>query len=173
MCGLEGEWVLSLPKAGPKVDIRAADLERPLSVDRRFDLAICMEVAEHLSPDRAESFVEDLCALSDSVLFSAAIPWQGGVGHLNEQPQSYWARLFAKHGFGARDIIRPKVWHDGRVSYWYRQNSILYERGVATAPGLLIDRKHPIHFISPWRIVEAWDRLRGRNGTAKPIGATA
>jgi hypothetical protein len=160
--GLEGEWVLGLPYADPKLEIRGVDLEKKIPDLGKFDLVTCMEVAEHLTPGRAEGFVADLCSLSDHVFFSAAIPWQGGTNHLNERPQSYWAGLFARQGFGARDIVRPKVWNNSKASYWYRQNSILYSRGVATDPAIVFDRRHPVHFVTPWRIVEGWDRLRGR-----------
>lgn len=60
-----------------------------MTFNRRFDLAMTIEVAEHLTPVRADSFVEDLTRLSDVVLFSAAIPAQGGINHVNEQWQSY------------------------------------------------------------------------------------
>jgi hypothetical protein len=105
--------------------------------------------------------------LSDHVLFSAAIPWQGGTNHLNERPQSYWATLFRKHGYGVQDIVRPRVWGNGRVSYWYRQNAMLYARNQPDQVEFAIDRVHPLHFANPWRFVEAWDRLRGR---ASPQG---
>lgn len=160
--GLEGTWVLGLPLADPALEIRGTDLEKPIEITKRFDLVTCMEVAEHLTPSRAESFVAELCRLSDNVFFSAAIPWQGGTNHLNERPQSYWAGLFAAQGFGARDIVRPQVWGDGRASYWYRQNSILYTKDAQTDPSLVFDRKHPLHFLSPWRVREGWDRVRGR-----------
>ena len=161
--GLEGTWVMGLPLADPSIEIQSTDLERPIDIAKRFDLVTCMEVAEHLSPARAESFVAELCALSDNVLFSAAIPGQGGTNHLNERPQSYWAALFAQEGYGARDIVRPKVWSNSKAAYWYRQNSILYTRGAQTDPGLVFDRKHPMHFVSFMRVREGWDRLVGRN----------
>lgn len=148
--GLEGAWVQGLPLAHPQLDVRVADLETALPAQQRYDLAVCMEVAEHLSPTRAESFVAELCTLSDHVLFSAAIPWQGGTHHLNERPQSYWATLFAERGYGARDLVRPKVWRNGRVSYWYRQNALLFSKGAVSDPTLKFDIKHPIHFVTPW-----------------------
>lgn len=160
--GLEGHWIVGLPLDHPELEIRSTDLEGSLPDDERYDLAMSMEVAEHLTPKRAESFVEELCRLSDRVLFSAAIPWQGGTRHLNERPQSYWAGIFDRHGYGARDIVRPAVWRDGKVSYWYRQNAFLYERGAAAEMAFAADRLHPMHFANPWRVVEAWDRIRGR-----------
>ena len=85
-----------------------------------------LEVAEHLSPARADSFVEDLTKLSDVILFSAAIPAQGGTNHVNEQWQSYWAQKFSRLGYVAIDCIRPKVWEDTALDIHYRQNIFMY-----------------------------------------------
>lgn len=67
------------------------DLTQPLSLGRKFDLCVSMEVAEHLPPSRADSFVADLVGLAPVVLFSAAVPEQGGTNHLNEQWPDYGA----------------------------------------------------------------------------------
>ena len=81
-----------------------------------------------MPPERGERFVADLVALAPVVLFSAAIPGQGGTDHINEQWQDYWARLFAKHDYVALDFLRLKFWNDSRIEWWYRQNIILYVR---------------------------------------------
>jgi hypothetical protein len=159
--GVEGPWVANVDLASPGIEMHHADLEQSLPALERHDLALCLEVAEHLSPQRAEGLVGDLVRLSDKVLFSAAIHWQGGVGHLNEQPQSYWAGLFARHGYGAVDVIRPLIWRDRRVSYWYRQNMLLYVKGAPIAPAAALDRRHPARFANPWCVVEIFDRMRG------------
>lgn len=158
VAGYEGEWVQSLPPAYPGLDIRTADLEQPLRTGQGFDLAMSVEVAEHLTPGRADGFVADLVALAPHVLFSAAVPGQGGNNHINEQWQSYWADRFAAHGYGPRDIIRPAVWKDRGVAYWYRQNVVLYSKGFVTqrAPGF--DQVHPEH--------TAWYRLIHRRLTS-------
>lgn len=103
-----------------------ADLTRQLALGRRFDLAVSLEVAEHLPGSAARSFVESLTRLAPVVLFSAAIPGQGGTSHLNEQWPEYWARLFADAGFDPMDVLRPRVWGDERIEVWYAQNTILY-----------------------------------------------
>lgn len=92
------------------------------------DLALCLEVAEHLSPERAPTFVRDLCRLSDTVVFSAAVPGQGGTGHLNEQWPDYWADLFARHGYMGTGLLRWRLWNDERVQWWYRQNLLVFTR---------------------------------------------
>jgi SAM-dependent methyltransferase len=102
------------------------DLTLPLKLDRRFELAMCMEVAEHLPEASADTLVESLVGLSDQVLFSAAIPGQLGTGHINPQWQSYWIGKFKKHGYICIDCIRPAVWHNPKVQHWYAQNSFLF-----------------------------------------------
>jgi hypothetical protein len=151
LVGFEGAWVNSVPKADPSIEIRVTDLEKDLRDPQRFDLAICMEVAEHLSSKRAPTLVQDLCGLSDCVLFSAAIPGQGGENHVNEQWQSYWLALFDSMNYAAVDIIRPAVWQNDEVEFWYRQNSFLYvKRGKLASLGItetkpsLIDIAHPL-----------------------------
>jgi hypothetical protein len=112
----------------PKENYTDCNLNREfpdLSLEE-FDLALCLEVAEHLHPSRAEPLVEYLCSLADHVLFSAAIPYQGGQGHINEQWQSYWGKLFQKNGFGPMSWLCP---NDPRIELWYRQNIVLYKKG--------------------------------------------
>jgi SAM-dependent methyltransferase len=103
-----------------------ADLTGPLVLGREFDLAVSLEVAEHLPESAAAGFVVSLTRLAPVVLFSAAIPGQGGTEHVNEQWPEYWSRLFGENEYDAVDILRPLVWHDERVEVWYAQNTILY-----------------------------------------------
>ncbi|MEM9147317.1 MAG: methyltransferase domain-containing protein [Pseudomonadota bacterium] len=147
--GYEGDWVDRNALVIPDDRVKVADLSVPLVTEARYDLAISLEVAEHLPPDRAGSFVSDLCGLSDRVLFSAAIPHQGGTGHVNERWQSYWAGLFAQHGHRPVDAVRPLVWTDTTVPWWYRQNAILYVRGAPGAEAQVqqLDLVHPEQFL--------------------------
>jgi hypothetical protein len=103
-----------------------ADLEKPIKCEKRFDLAVCTEVAEHLSERRARGLVADLVSFAPIIVFSAAIPGQGGVGHVNERLPRYWADMFAAHGYEPYDVLRPLIWDNERVEWWYRQNLLLY-----------------------------------------------
>lgn len=116
--------------AEPVVPHIVADLEQPLPPVGKFDLAVSLEVAEHLSPGRAPSFVSDLCRLAPVILFSAAIPGQGGTGHRNEQWPAYWVDLFEAEDFRCSGALRWAIWDDERIENWYRQNLL-----VAAAPG--------------------------------------
>lgn len=102
------------------------DLARPFALERRFDLVVSLEVAEHLPPENAETFITSLTKLGPVVLFSAAIPNQGGVNHLNEQWPEYWAQLFHNEGFDVADPFRRQIWHNSAVEVWYAQNTLLF-----------------------------------------------
>lgn len=102
------------------------NLEMPLHIGRKFDLAISVEVAEHIGEESADTFIGSLCNHSDVVLFSAALPMQGGTGHINEKPCSYWVKKFAQYDYYAIDCLRPQIWDNIDVEVWYKNNSILF-----------------------------------------------
>ena len=153
--GLEGDWLDPEDLVIDRSSLTHHDLREPLPELGQFDLAISLEVAEHLPPSRADTFVKDLCLRAPAVMFSAAIPLQGGVGHLNERWPSWWARLFAAHNFAAVDCIRPLIWNDNDIATWYRQNTVLFMRrdhphidlaSVAEDHGAL-DLVHPLMYL--------------------------
>jgi hypothetical protein len=104
----------------------ARDLSEGVELDRRFDLAVSLEVAEHLPPESAPGFVQSLAKLAPAVLFSAALPAQGGRNHVNEQWPEYWEAQFNGLGFVTVDCIRPRIWMEQGIRFWYRQNIILF-----------------------------------------------
>lgn len=147
--GLDGEGASAALQI-PAERFRVADLTQPFNVGRRFDLAMSLEVAEHLPPEAADAFVRELTQLAPAVLFSAAIPGQGGNRHLNERWQSYWSGLFAAHGFAPVDVIRPRIWGNPKVEYWYQQNIALYMHHETIPHGWplvgMLDIVHPALF---------------------------
>lgn len=125
--GYDGDWVLGAEAlAIPRECFAAVDLNKAFELDRRFDLAISMEVAEHIAPENSATFVHSLTQLADIVLFSAALPGQGGTNHINEQWPSFWSNLFGIENFEAVDLLRGMIWDDDRIPYWYRQNVLLF-----------------------------------------------
>ncbi len=147
--GIDGAYVARSQLRIPQSSFFDRDLEAPIVFGRTFDLAICLEVAEHLSARRAASFVEDLIGLAPVIVFSAAIPCQGGQHHINERWGSYWHHLFSTRGFVAIDCLRPRFWENTAVGYWYRQNMMVYvpkDRLEAFAPlvgTMPLDVVHP------------------------------
>ena len=128
LLGVDGEYVDAAKAGLSPSEFVPHDLSRPLTVGRAFDLAVSLEVAEHLPPESADGFVASLTALAPVVAFSAAIPGQGGTNHLNEQWPEYWVAKFAARGFAVVDAIRPAIWSRPDVEWWYAQNLLLFAR---------------------------------------------
>ena len=125
--GVEGPWIKNAQKFKDSLDIRVHDLEQPFQINERFDLAICLEVAEHLPTERSESLVQDsMRFVGFRSIQRRRNPSQPGTNHINCQWQSFWASLFEKNGRLAIDIIRPKVWCNNTVPFWFQQNTLLY-----------------------------------------------
>jgi 2-polyprenyl-3-methyl-5-hydroxy-6-metoxy-1,4-benzoquinol methylase len=124
--GIDGNWVKKDFLKIPIENFLEYDLNQEIQLNKKFDLAISLEVAEHIQPENAATFVTSLTNLSDFILFSAAIPYQSGVGHVNEQWLTYWISLFKKKGYRGIDVIRKKIWNDRAILSWYRQNTILF-----------------------------------------------
>jgi SAM-dependent methyltransferase len=148
--GVDGDYVDRSMLRIPDDRFKSADLQKPIGLGRRFDLACSLEVAEHLPPESAEAFVAELTSLADVVLFSAAIPNQGGMDHVNEQWPTYWAGLFAKRGYIAADCIRPRIYGDPSVEWWYQQNILVFckpdrcpSTAIPVAGSFSLNRIHP------------------------------
>lgn len=123
----------------------AVDLCGDFRIPSRFDLAVCLEVAEHVPKRCAARLISELVAAAPVVLFSAAIPGQGGTGHVSERWPGYWRALFASHGLRMLDLIRPRIRDDQRVKWWYRQNIVLFatDEAVRDNPRLAAEAGRP------------------------------
>jgi SAM-dependent methyltransferase len=128
--GIDGSWVdhALLAKYLEPQEFIEHDLESTIKLDQRFDLVVSLEVAEHISPASADLFVKNLVDAGDVIMFSAAIPWQGGQNHINEQWIGYWEGKFRTHGFVMHDVLRPLLWTKDDVFWWYRQNIVLFTK---------------------------------------------
>lgn len=132
--GIDGDYVNKELLLISNEKYIAKNLEYSFSIDENFDLLLCLEVAEHLSESRAESFIKNLTNISDTIIFSAALPGQGGQGHLNEQFPGYWIKIFNKLNYEAFDILRPLFWNNSNVDWWYRQNLLVFRRNTCDSP---------------------------------------
>ena len=134
LVGLDGSWNEG-EMVDPAIDFRSTDLEaatRDGLGGERFDLAMSLEVAEHLAPETSTGFARLLSDSADVVIFGAGVPHQTGTRHINLRRQSAWAAEFSAFGFDAWDLFRPVTWGHPEVPYWYQQNTFLYvKRGAA------------------------------------------
>lgn len=140
--GLDGSIYNDESFVIPEKNYQQVNLNQAISINKTFDLCLCLEVAEHLPASSADDLVDLLCHLAPIVLFSAAIPGQPGQGHINLQWQDFWQEKFHLKGYEAYDL-RNEFWNNNKVEWWYRQNMIIYAR-----PGFLTDLpkcNHPVH----------------------------
>lgn len=126
--GIDGPYVDPAQLEIETCEFMAADVTQSIEVGREFDLAISVEVAEHLPESGADQFVEMLARLAPVILFSAAAPHQGGEHHINEQWPDYWVKRFSAKGFAALDPIRRLLWNRAGIDWWYAQNLLLFAR---------------------------------------------
>jgi 2-polyprenyl-3-methyl-5-hydroxy-6-metoxy-1,4-benzoquinol methylase len=140
--GVDGDWVPREALHFPADRFIAQRVDKPLRLERRFDLATSLEVAEHLPERGSRQFVRNIVEHASCVLFSAAIPHQRGTDHINEQWPDYWAALFDEHGYLPVDGIRPLIWSNDAVFPFYRQNILMFatEEAIAAHPLLKQDR---------------------------------
>ena len=131
--GVDGDYVDQTSLLIDAGSFISQDLSKSFDLDRRFDLVVSLEVAEHVAEASAASFVDNLARHGDLVLFSAAVPGQGGEFHVNEQPLDYWRQLFAARGFRCFDPLRPRIAGAREVEPWYRYNCLVYARGGGLA----------------------------------------
>ncbi len=128
----------------PRERFVGCDLCQPVEIDRQFDLVVSLETAEHLPEASADTFVETLTGLGPVVVFSAAIPGQGGFRHINEQWQDYWAEKFHDRGYAAVDCLRDRLWTSPNVATFYQQNILMYASEAALAANERLREAHAI-----------------------------
>ncbi len=161
-CGL-GNWLLEFKSNGVKhlkgyefnidpdklvIDtslIEKKDLTQLFNIDNKFDLAICLEVAEHLPETAADKLIESITNHSDVIIFSAALPFQGGQNHINEQSFMYWVEKFNKYGYECSEQIRREIWDNKKVDWWYKQNIFVAKKMIngSIQQEKLFDAYHP------------------------------
>ena len=154
--GYDGEYVDTSMLVIDAENFKVLDLTTDFALPRKADLAISLEVAEHLPSKNGDHLVQQLVSVAPMVLFSAAIPGQGGTGHVNEQWQDHWRAKFNSFGYYPVDAIRPLVWGHHDVEIWYQQNIILYcKEGHAPSgdgirpipPNLSLNIVHPEYYL--------------------------
>jgi SAM-dependent methyltransferase len=128
--GVDGNWVNKNNLYIKEDHFLEQNLTIPLRLNQKFDLAMSLEVAEHLPESAADTFIETLTNLSDNIVFSAAVPNQGGQNHINEQWHTYWIEKFEQKGFYCHDIIRPLIWDNEKVEWWYKQNILHFTKKI-------------------------------------------
>ena len=153
--GVDGSYVKEELLMISPHSYKSHDLNKPLRLDRKFDVALCLEVAEHLSTESSELLINTLTNLSDCVVFSAAIPRQPGNNHINCQWPEYWISLFDQNGFSLLNSLRYKIWNATEVAFWYKQNLLAFVKNetLEKDPNLMLEyeksKYFPVNIVHP------------------------
>jgi len=156
--GYDGEWVPRDQLLVPTSHFEAVDLSQTMPRATGFDLAICLEVAEHLPPKMSSALVECLTRSAPVVLFSAAIPGQIGTGHINARWPWYWDKLFLEQGYVQVDAMRPQIAYNERVAWYYRQNLVCYI-AAKQLPSFSALAAFTAKFQGEWRLIPISERI--------------
>ena len=141
-CG-PGMYVYSLRDQGINatgydIDSRVKNKEHLIckslfEIEEKADFVMCLEVAEHIDNILSEDIVQAVkrCTTpGGTVLWSAAAPGQGGVGHINCQTKKFWDKLFAKHNMARDDILERYLLTyitDGYHMGWFVNNFMIFK----------------------------------------------
>jgi len=130
LAALEGSLV------GDKIKLH--DLTKPLVLNKKFDLCLCIEVAEHLPEKCSDILIKTIINLSDIIIFTAATPGQGpkSIGHINEQPHEYWVKKFAAFGFILDQALTDKMRGEMKASnvVWWVTKNLMVFRNLSPSP---------------------------------------
>jgi SAM-dependent methyltransferase len=155
--GVDGDYVPGNALAIPASAFRPTDISQSFDLEQRFDLVECLEVAEHVPAANSETLIDNLCRHGDLVMFSAAIPGQGGRFHVNEQPYEYWRSKFRARGYAVFDTVRRPVLGAKEIEPWYRFNAFVFaneagqQRLSHRAQHDIVEPLKPLEIVAPWR----------------------
>lgn len=135
------------------VTFRSVDLTEICRGFESADMAVCLEVAEHLPESAADGLINALTAAAPYVLFSAAIPGQGGHGHINCQWPAHWVEKFNRFGYEVSGALRWFIWDDPNVEPWYKQNLLLAMQNT---------NLHEIEGSPPHKVYSTWGWMNAR-----------
>jgi SAM-dependent methyltransferase len=147
----------------PYERFRKLNLTSVWDLRRKFDVVLCLEVAEHIDPSHSELFIRNLLNHGDTVFFSAACPNQAGQHHVNCQWPVYWQSIFNANGYVCEDSVRWQMWNITGIEAWYRQNMFTARRvqqGAGAEPRIL-PVLHPdlIDCVNPNGRQQIWRQL--------------
>ncbi len=115
-----------------RLDVAKVDLAAEPAPDLgTADLAVSMEVGHQLPPSAADRYIDLLCRVADTVVFSSETPGGGDQLPLNEQPHRYWIGKFAARGFTFDEALSRRWradWKARGTAHWFYRNVMVFRR---------------------------------------------
>jgi hypothetical protein len=109
------------------VDASGLDASETLGaqLERKYDLVLCIDVLERLSPADGEAALENLCASTDRLVFSSTPFEYAEPANVNVHAPEDWSAQFARQGF-----VRNLEYDASFLTPW----AALYERSHTLLP---------------------------------------
>lgn len=111
------------------------NLVNPFKADQEFEQVWCIEVAEHIDQSAHATLCDTLnnnLAKDGILLFSAAHPNQGGMGHVAERPPKYWIDQFALRDLSYNQMMTVRLsllWSNlNSPLYWLASNVLIFQK---------------------------------------------
>ena len=102
------------------------------TLEETADCVVCLEVLEHIDPTYEQQALTNLVTCVDDILiFTAARPGQGGVGHINCRSRDYWLSQLGAQGLQQDTALEQKLrqhMQNGPHMGWFVQNLIVMRR---------------------------------------------
>lgn len=119
-------WIKSIL---PDINVFVSDLRKKISFKQKFDLCLCLEVAEHIEEIYSHIFVENLINSSNIIIFSASPPEQPGIYHVNEHEQEFWINLFSEKNYNINweetNLLKKNL-KNQNIIYWLVNNILVF-----------------------------------------------
>ncbi len=129
--GIDGSPAASRNLVIDKGRFLTQDCTKEFTLPRRYDGAICFEVAEHIPTEKSRILVGNITRASDLVFFTAAPKGQGGHDHINEQEPKFWLDLFSEKGYEFLEedtrIIKKELF-DKKAIFWLAENFLVFSK---------------------------------------------
>lgn len=128
-----GEKLIPYIDKSVKEFIEFLDCTNPIQTEK-YDCVVSLETGEHIEPQGSDTFVDNILNSLDEkgfVLFSAAPPGQGGSGHINCQPKSFWIQKFNSRGVFENEEMTKTIidnWNKLGAPDYICSNLIVLER---------------------------------------------
>ena len=155
LLGIDGDYVDRSLLMVDAARFQPRNITQAFDLGRQFDIVQCLEVAEHVPPATSATLVDNIVRHSKCVLFSAAVPGQGGEDHINERSYAYWRDLFAERGYRLFDFVRPPIQQNSEIESWYRYNLLFFVHDslIASLPAAIsrcrVADSEPVPDIAP------------------------
>lgn len=130
--GIDGSSVCISNAMIRKENLELFDLRREYCPEIEYDLCFCLEVAEHIEEKFSRVLIENLTKVSRTVVFTAAVPGQTGISHINLKSPEWWVGKFQCYGFNLNEdltgVLKKRMEGLAGIQHYYIDNLMVLQK---------------------------------------------